>query len=161
MKVYNTKNKANFVKSIVDISNKLGIKIEYNSISNNCYRVVLKKDKFNTKYQRTGFITLKNGKKNKINSICWHGYKDFLTELYNIYDDLRIFTAQITYNNKKDFELNFESTGQKNIGSMVEPLQYNNACLCNKARFCVVSIDEIKKNNYNLSPKFWLNKKGA
>ena len=46
MKVYNTKNKANFVKSIVDISNKLGIKIEYNSISNNCYRVVLKKDKF-------------------------------------------------------------------------------------------------------------------
>ena len=161
MKVHNTKNKDNFVKSNIDISNKLGIKIEYNPISNNCYRVVLKKDKFNTKYQRTGFITLKNGKKNKINSICWHGYKDFLTELYNIYDDLRIFTAQITYNNKKDFELNFEDTGEKNIGSMVDPLQYKNACLCNKARFCVVSYQEIKENNYNLSPKYWLDKKGV
>ena len=161
MKIYNTQNKDKFVKSIVDISNKLDINIDYNSISKNCYRVVLKKYKSSPKYQRTGFITLKNGKKNKINSICWHGYKDFLTELYNIYDDLRIFTAQITYKSKKDFELNFESTGQKNIGSMVEPLQYQNACLCNKARFCVVSIDEIKKNNYNLSPKFWLNKKGA
>ena len=161
MKIYNTQNKANFVKSIVDISNKLGIEIDYNSISKNCYRVVLKKDKSSSKYQRTGFITLKNGKKNKINSICWHGYKDFLTELYNIYDDLRIFTAQITYKSKKDFELNFESTGQKNIGSMVEPLQYHNACLCNKARFCVVSYQEIKENNYNLSPKYWLDKKGA
>ena len=71
MKVHNTKNKDNFVKSIIDISNKLGIKIEYNPISNNCYRVVLKKDKFNTKYQRTGFITLKNGK--KIKSILFVG----------------------------------------------------------------------------------------
>ena len=44
-KIVNTKNKDNYVKSIVDISNRLRIKIDYNSISNNCYRVVLKKDK--------------------------------------------------------------------------------------------------------------------
>ena len=39
MKIYNTQNKDNFVKSIVDISNKLDINIDYNSISNNCYKI--------------------------------------------------------------------------------------------------------------------------
>jgi hypothetical protein len=132
MKIYNTKNKHSFDKSILDISQKLGMKVDFNSISNNCYRVVLIKEKTSPKYQRTGFLTLKNGQKNKVNSICWHGYRDFLIELYKVYDGLRITTAQITYKNKEDFELSFKNTGTKNIGSIVEPLQYQHACLCNE-----------------------------
>ena len=47
MKIYNTRNKSDFENSINQISNKLGIEIDYNSISKNCYRVKLNKKKEN------------------------------------------------------------------------------------------------------------------
>ena len=42
-------------------------------------------------------------------------------------------TAQITYNNKEDFELKYPDTANINIGSMVQPLNYEDACFCNVA----------------------------
>ena len=131
MKIYNTRNKSDFENSINQISNKLGIEIDYNSISKNCYRVKLNKKKENKKYQRKGFYNNKNGSPRKVNAICWPGFRDFLTELYKIYSDLRVFTAQITYNNKQDFELKYPDTATINIGSMVQPLNYEDACFCN------------------------------
>ena len=161
MKIYNTKNKSDFVKSINQIANKLEIEIDYNSISGNCYRVKLIKKKENKNYQRKGFYNNKNGTPRKVNAICWHGFRDFLTELYKIYSDLRVFTAQITYNNKEDFELNYPNTANINIGSMVQPLKYKDACFCNKLKVVSVSYKEIAENNYNLSPSYWINKKSA
>ena len=161
MKIYNTRNKSDFVKSINQIANKLEIEIEYNSISGNCYRVKLIKKKENKNYQRKGFYNNKNGTPRKVNAICWHGFRDFLTELYKIYSDLRVFTAQITYNNKEDFELKYPDTANINIGSMVQPLSYGNACFCNKLKAVSVSYKEIAENNYNLSPSYWINKKSA
>ena len=161
MKIYNTKNKSDFVKSINQISNKLGMAIDYNSISGNCYRVKLVKKKENKNYQRKGFYDNKNGTPRKVNAICWHGFRDFLTELYKIYSDLRVFTAQITYNNKQDFELKYPDTATINIGSMVQPLNYEDACFCNKLKVVSVSYKEIAENNYNLSPSYWINKKSA
>ena len=161
MKIYNTRNKSDFVNSINQIANKLGIEIDYNSISGNCYRVKLIKKKENKNYQRKGFYNNKNGTPRKVNAICWHGFRDFLTELYKIYSDLRVFTAQITYNNKEDFELKYPDTANINIGSMVQPLSYGNACFCNKLKAVSVSYKEIAENNYNLSPSYWINKKSA
>jgi len=131
MKIYNTRNKSDFENSINQIANKLGIEIEYNSISGNCYRVKLIKKKESKNYQRKGFYNNKNGTPRKVHAICWHGYRDFLIELYKIYSDLRVFTAQITYNNKEDFELKYPDTANINIGSMVQPLNYDDACFCN------------------------------
>ena len=161
MKIYNTRNKFDFVKSINQIANKLEIEIDYNSISGNCYRVKLNKKKENKNYQRKGFYNNKNGTPRKVNAICWHGFRDFLTELYKIYSDLRVFTAQITYNNKEDFELKYPDTANINIGSMVQPLNYEDACFCNKLKVVSVSYKEIAENNYNLSPSYWINKKSA
>jgi hypothetical protein len=161
MKIYNTRNKSDFENSINQIANKLGIEIDYNSISGNCYRVKLNKKKENKNYQRKGFYNNKNGTPRKVNAICWHGFRDFLTELYNIYSDLRVFTAQITYNNKKDFELKYPDTANINIGSMVQLLRYKDACFCNKLKVVSVSYKEIAENNYNLSPSYWINKKSA
>jgi len=161
MKIYNTRNKSDFENSINQIANKLGIEIEYNSISGNCYRVKLIKKKESKNYQRKGFYNNKNGTPRKVHAICWHGYRDFLIELYKIYSDLRVFTAQITYNNKEDFELKYPDTANINIGSMVQPLSYGNACFCNKLKAVSVSYKEIAENNYNLSPSYWINKKSA
>ena len=161
MKIYNTKNKSDFENSINQISNRLGMAIDYNSISGNCYRVKLVKKKENKNYQRKGFYNNKNGTPRKVNAICWHGFRDFLTELYKIYSDLRVFTAQITYNNKEDFELKYPDTANINIGSMVQPLNYEDACFCNTLKAVSVSYKEIAENNYNLSPSYWINKKSA
>jgi phenylpyruvate tautomerase PptA (4-oxalocrotonate tautomerase family) len=41
---------------------------------------------------------------------------------------------------------------------MIEPLHYEDACNCGP-KVVTVSIEEIKENNYNLSPSYWINKK--
>lgn len=44
--------------------------------------------------------------------------------------DCRLQTAQADYRGREDFERSFESTGNTNIGSMVEPVAYRDACDC-------------------------------
>ena len=131
MKIYNTKNITNFNAILYEIKLKLNIEIDYNAISNNCYRVKLIKKKENKNYQCKGYYNNKNGTPRKVNAICWHGFRDFLIELYKLNSSFRVVTAQITYNNKEDFELKYPDTANINIGSMVQPLNYGNACFCN------------------------------
>ena len=142
MKIYNTKNIWQFESTLYKISGKLGIDLDMNQVSGNCHRV-----------------KLKLGSRKKVHAVCWHGYRDFLIELYNISgNNFRVVTAQATYNNKDDFYSKYPSTGQNNIGSMVDPLNYEDACNC-KPKAVNVSIKEIAENGYNLSPSFWINKK--
>ena len=132
MKIYNTKDITNFNSILHEIKLKLNIDIDYNAISKNCFRVKLNKLKENKNYQRTGYYNNKDGSKRKVNAICWHGFRDFFIELYNYNSNLRVVTANATYQNSFDFYKNYNQTGYKNIGSMVEPLEYNKACLCNE-----------------------------
>jgi hypothetical protein len=158
MKIYNTKNIWNFESTLWGIAGKLGINLDMNKISGNCHRVKLKLGQ-SKKYQRLGFSRNKDGSRKKVNAVCWHGYRDFLIELYNISgNNFRVVTAQATYNNKEDFYSIYPATGKKNIGSMVDPLPYEEACNC-KSKAVTVSIKEIAANDYNLSPSFWINKK--
>ena len=158
MKIYNTKNIWQFESTLWGIAGKLGIDLNMNQVSGNCHRVKLKLGK-SKKYQRLGFSRNKDGSRKKVNAVCWHGYRDFLIELYNISaNNFRVVTAQATYYNKDDFYLAYPATGKNNIGSMVDPLNYEDACNC-KPKAITVSIKEIAENDYNLSPSFWINKK--
>jgi len=132
MKIYNTKNITDFEDTLKEIKSRLNIEIDFNSISSNCYRVKLVKKKENKNYQRTGFYNNKNGTPRKVNAICWHGFRDFFKELYKHYSTLRVVTANTTYTSIFDFYKNYNQTGYKNIGSMIQPLQYNKACLCDE-----------------------------
>ena len=132
MKIYNTKNIADFEDTLKEIKSRLNIEIDFNSISSNCYRVKLVKKKENKNYQRTGFYNNKNGTPRKVNAICWHGFRDFFKELYEHYNTLRVVTSSTTYTSIFDFYKNYNQTGYKNIGSMIQPLQYNKACLCDE-----------------------------
>tara|TARA_R110001592_G_C12717970_1_gene708601 strand:+ start:167 stop:580 length:414 start_codon:yes stop_codon:yes gene_type:complete len=131
MKVFNTKKIENFEDVLNRISKNLNLNVDYKVVSNNCYNVKLRLDK-TKKYQRTGYMTCKNGKKNKVNAVCWHGYRDFMIELYKINHNFRIKTCDIYYQNKEDFYNRYQQTGYQNIGSMVEPIKYKDACLCNE-----------------------------
>jgi len=130
MKVYNIKHEDDFETTIIGVADKLNISVDKNYVSKNCMRIKLNKIKENKNYQRTGFYDNKDGSKRKVNAICWHGFRDFFIELYKYNDSLRIVTANTTYTSVFDFYKNYNQTGYKNIGSMLEPLEYNKACLC-------------------------------
>ena len=132
MKIYNTKNITNFETILNEIKLKLNLEIDFNSISSNCFRVKLVKKKENKNYQRIGFYSNKNGTPRKVNAICWLGFRDFFIELYKYNENLRVITAQATYNDKQDFEYKYPNTAYNNIGSMIQPLNYEDACLCNE-----------------------------
>ena len=131
MKIFNTKKIENFEDVLNKISSDLNLIVDYKVVSNNCYNVRLRLDK-TKKYQRTGYMTCKNGQKNKVNSVCWHGFRDFMIELYKINDNFRIKTCDIYYQNKEDFYNRYEQTGLINIGLGSDPILYKNACLCNE-----------------------------
>tara|TARA_R100001443_G_C3343758_1_gene175076 strand:- start:561 stop:1058 length:498 start_codon:yes stop_codon:yes gene_type:complete len=159
MKIYNTKNIAAFGSTLNSIACNLGVKLSWNQVSNNCYRVKLNLGP-EKKYQRLGFMRKKDNSRSKVNAVCWHGYRDFLKELYEIPgNNFRVVTAQATYNNKQDFYNKFESTGNNNIGSVMDPLPYRKACNCEDIRSVTVTHKELAANNYNLDPKYWINKK--
>ena len=103
MKIYNTKNIWQFESTMHSIAGKLQINIDMSKVSGNCHRVKLNLGP-TKKYQRLGFSVNKDGSRKKVNAVCWHGYRDFLIELYNISgNNFRVVTAQATYNNKDDF----------------------------------------------------------
>ena len=134
MKVYNIKNIPDIIDKINNIANELKIDIAYKFNSKNCINIKLNLGS-SKDYQRTGFMYSDNLKRyNKVNAVCWHGFRDFLKKLYEISDNIRVITAtkssQTIYTNAADFYNTCENTGYNNIGSIVNPMYFKNACLC-------------------------------
>ena len=61
---------------------------------------------------------------------CWHVHRDVLGALFDLEPDARIVTARADYRGKTSFAANFAATGDQNIGSMMDPLTYCDACDC-------------------------------
>jgi hypothetical protein len=129
MKIYNIKTIENFVGKIEMIADKLKIKLDYDQVSSNCFRIKLNLDSSRA-YQRTSTTLNKKGNYRKVHAVCWHGYRDFLIELYKLNPSIRVVTAQATYNNEHHFNATYGATGSNNIGSYIEPMEYQYACLC-------------------------------
>lgn len=66
----------------------------------------------------------------KICACCWHGYRDFLKELFEINPNIKVISCHANYDGKDGFYQNFPDTGYKNIGSMMQPLNMMDACEC-------------------------------
>ena len=130
MKVYNIKNIPNITELINNIANELKINIAYKFNSKNCINIKLNLGS-SKDYQRTGFMYSDNLKRyNKVNSVCWHGFRDFLKKLYEISDNIRVVTARTIYTTKADFYNTYENTGYYNVGSKISPMSFKDACLC-------------------------------
>ena len=130
MKIYGFKNNNIYTIDIFNLAEKLGIKAVINTDSSNCFNVKLNRSN-NDKYQRTGFMYSENLQRyNKVSAICWHGFRDFMIAMYELDINLRFVTAQATYKNKDDFYIKFPDTAYKNIGSLMNPINFGNACLC-------------------------------
>ena len=130
MKVYNIKNIPNITELINNIANELKINIDYKFNSKNCINIKLNLGS-SKDYQRTGFMYSDNLKRyNKVNSVCWHGFRDFLKKLYEISDNIRVITSKAIYTTKADFYNTYENTGYYNVGSKIRPMSFKDACLC-------------------------------
>jgi len=132
MFLYGIKNMdiKNLRTDIYNICENLGIDCFIGTKSNNCFKIKLLRLK-NNKYQRTGHIYSENlNRYNKVNSVCWHGFRDFIKAVYELNENFRFVTATTTYKNKDHFLETYPATGNKNIGSIFQPMYFQDACLC-------------------------------
>ncbi len=106
------------VKSrVYQIASNLGLIAKVTEVSKNCINVKLNIDTFEPSrpYQKFGY-----DKKTRINAVCWHGFRDFLEDLYDknfvsvLIDYLRVVSIynqkKVEYKNKEDFYDKHEST---------------------------------------------------
>lgn len=66
----------------------------------------------------------------RIAACCWHGHFSVMDELFKLNPHAKIISCRATYDGKADFERKFEATGDANIGSMMVPLRFRDACDC-------------------------------
>ena len=69
--------------------------------------------------------------KRKVWAVCWHGFRDFIREVYKINSTARIVTMLACYEGKQHFEVTYPDTGYIDIGSICMPLLSKDACHCN------------------------------
>ena len=67
----------------------------------------------------------------RMKAACWHVYRDVLARLFEV-NHGRIKTAQAEYRGRADFEDKFPDTGHANIGSIMRPVEYRDACDCER-----------------------------
>lgn len=65
-----------------------------------------------------------------VSAVCWHGHRDFMRRVYIFAPDTIFVTGIARWEDAAHFELNFEASGDRNIGSQVEPCAYRDACYC-------------------------------
>jgi hypothetical protein len=63
-------------------------------------------------------------------SACFHVHYDVMKELFEQFPDARIVTCHADYRGKSDFEKKWSSVGYKNIGSIMQPMCFEEACEC-------------------------------
>ncbi len=66
----------------------------------------------------------------RVNAVCWHGFRDFFRALYRRTPEAIAKTALATYDGTEGFEETFPETGNRNIGSRFHPLCMADACVC-------------------------------
>ena len=66
----------------------------------------------------------------RIASVCWHGHRTFMEAMFNLAPNARLKSMVVTYEGRTDFWANHDATGNRNVGSMMQPLAYRDACDC-------------------------------
>ena len=66
----------------------------------------------------------------RIWAICWHGHRDFMRAVFRLDPDATFKTSVDTWDGSDDFEARHEFSGHRNIGSMMAPQSYADACHC-------------------------------
>ena len=68
--------------------------------------------------------------KNWTFAVCFHGHKEFMDRIFEINPNAIIRTCKAAYLGMNDFANKFESVGDLNAGSMLNPIRYRDMCNC-------------------------------
>ncbi len=63
-------------------------------------------------------------------AVCFHGHKEFMERIFKFNPDAVIRTKMAAYLGLDSFNEQFPGVGAKNVGSMMYPLRYEDACDC-------------------------------
>lgn len=61
---------------------------------------------------------------------CWHVFRDVCLEIFKINSNAVIRTSIAVYRGASDFFDKYPETGYNNIGSMIQPVYFKDACDC-------------------------------
>jgi len=67
-----------------------------------------------------------------ITAACWHAHRDLMRVIFDRFPEAKLVSAQARYDGVEGFAREFEATGYKNIGSMMYPVYYMEACECTR-----------------------------
>jgi hypothetical protein len=99
--------------------------VEYtNRKTKNAVNVKLTVKSSRGKYGKTSVGYGRVGQR-RVHALCWHGFRDVFFEIFKLNPNAVIITAQARYDGLEDFREKYPRTGNKNIGSMIEPVRYN------------------------------------
>ncbi len=66
----------------------------------------------------------------KVKAACWHAHRDIMEEIFDIAPGAVLVAAMARYEGREGFARTYPATGETNIGSMIEPMRYRDACEC-------------------------------
>ncbi len=66
----------------------------------------------------------------RVAAVCWHGHRAFMEALFNRAPAARLKGTMADYNGRLDFWARHDATGNRNIGSIAQPMAYRDACDC-------------------------------
>jgi hypothetical protein len=69
----------------------------------------------------------------KVAAVCWHGYRDFMMQLFEDHPEARIVTTRqgyISYNGLDDFKKKYQDTAWVEVGSKMYPRYACEVCIC-------------------------------
>lgn len=61
---------------------------------------------------------------------CWHAHRDLMMVMFGRHHSLKLVSGIIRYDGFGDFMESYAATGERNIGSMMEPVRAADACRC-------------------------------
>ncbi len=82
----------------------------------------------NTKFHR------RHNTGRKSSYLCWHGHKAVMTAIFNVEPFSILETGWAKYEGQNDFNNRHKETGNRNIGSINNPLKARKACECENSR---------------------------
>ncbi len=123
------------VQDVVNAAQQTGVRLrEYRDVSS-------------TRTPRVRFTLALNGEKyrrlnhrlqRKVGAVCWHGHRDFFRALFEA-NPRAVVDISGRFNNgqhirytAETFESTYQETGNRNIGSIMEPCRFSDACACDE-----------------------------
>lgn len=114
-------------KNIADSKYGGNIMMELTRLSNTRYRVKLRAVSSKVNGARRSW----SGRRSI--ALCWHAFRDFMVECFNINPNARIQTSMETYRGVDDFRDKYISTARTNIGSQAQPAFMPYLCECQQS----------------------------